>query len=361
MKGGSLSGKGKYGCVFQPQLKCKNKSKSKDLTKVGKITSLLDGKNEIQIGNYLKSIPNSSTYTIYAEGESCIPDKESNQSERDLNKCEIIDTIHLEDTMQLIMPWGGKPLSSVNLKPSSFPFFKVFEECLAIGAFCVLHDICHFDISIVNILVSQDYTPKLIDFGFSFLGSKLKKENIRNIWRHFDYEHDTETPEITLVLTSNKHIPADIAINELQLHKPAVQRLAILCGVSPSKWGQDLKQWSNSSNHFKNKEWYEIFKLYWPGFDSWSLGAVLLIILEIEMSFQSFIVSKEWIEKGDIVKEVLRGMCHANPLFRLDAAEALHLFTKGTHPLIRAGGDGSSKSDGSDWIEKKQKNRLALL
>jgi serine/threonine protein kinase len=360
MKGGSIRGEGRYGCVFQPRLKCKDKAmKSSDSQKVGKITQLIDAKNELMIGEYLKSIPNSSTYTVYVEHDSCIPDAASEQSDQDLNKCELIHSTNLKDTVQLTMPWGGYSLSRIDLKPTSFNFFKVFEQILAIGSFILLNDICHFDISVQNILVDSKQTPKLIDFGFSFRGSKLKKEHLKNIWRKYSYDHDVETPEITLVLSANKGVPVEHSINELERQKPAVQRLATLCGVSPSKWGQDLKAWSDSSIHLNKHEWYEIFKIYWPGFDSWSLGAVVLILLEIQLSFQSFITSSEWTERGELVKEVLRGMCNANPIQRLDAAEALHLFTKGSHPLFTSA--SSSSSAASLWISEKKKNRLALL
>lgn len=361
MKGGSIRGEGRYGCVFQPRLKCKNKAKkASDSHKVGKITQLIDAKNEIMIGEYLKSIPNSSTYTVYAEHDACIPDAASEQSDQDLKECDLIRSTKLEDTVQLTMPWGGYALSRIDLKPSSFQFFKVFEKILAIGTFVLVHDLCHFDISVQNILVDTQQIPKLIDFGFSFRGSKLKKEHLKNIWRKYSYDHDVETPEITLVLSANKGVPVEHSINELEKQKPAVQRLATLCGVSPSQWGQDLKAWSDSSIHFNKREWYEIFKLYWPGFDSWSLGAVLLILLEIQMSFQSFLNSKEWSEKGELVKEVLRGMCSANPVKRLDAAEALHMFTKGSHPLFVSPVSSSSSSAASLWVSEKQKNRLAL-
>jgi len=364
MKGGRLRGEGRYGCAFQPRLKCKDKAaKSTDADKVGKITQLIDAKNEIMIGEYLKSIPNSSLYTIYAEHDACIPDSKDMQNEQELNDCELIATTKLEDTVQLTMPWGGYPLNRIDLKPTSFKFFKVFEQTLAIGAFILLHDICHFDISVQNILIDlgQEQRPKLIDFGFSFRGSKLKSEHLKNIWRKYSYDHDTETPEITLVLSANKGVPVEYSISQLEKQKPAVQRLATLCGVSPSKWGQDLKEWTDMSLHFAKRDWFAIFALYWPGFDSWSLGAVLLIILEIQLSFQSFVNSKEWIEQGERVKEVLRGMCHANPLHRLDAAEALNLFTKGKHPLISAADGVSASSAGASWISEKLKNRLALL
>jgi hypothetical protein len=140
-------------------------------------------------------------------------------------------------------------------------------------------------------------------------------------------------------------------VRDLEKEKPAVQRLATLCNVNPVHWGGELYQWSLDSQSFQQHDWVSCWKVYWPGFDAWSIGAVLLEILEIEMASPAFIKSKSWIEKGSLVKNVLKGLCRAHPAFRIDAAEALSLLTDGKHPLI------SSGSAGSEWILDKQKTR----
>jgi hypothetical protein len=259
--------------------------------------------------------------------------------------------MQVEDTVQLVMPWGGYSLNRINLDPFVFDFFRFTEEILACGTFLLLNDICHFDIFENNILLDKYNTPKLIDFGFSFQASKLTINRISDRWRMIGVEYDTETPEVTLMLGVHKNLPVEKVIQGMEKQKPAVKNLEAFCDVNPVHWSGELYQWALDSQSFQHHDWLSCWKVYWPGFDAWSIGAVLLEILEIEMASPAFVKSKSWIEKGSLVKNVLKGLCRAHPAFRIDAAEALSLLTDGKHPLI------SSGSAGSEWIAEKQKTR----
>jgi hypothetical protein len=250
-----------------------------------------------------------------------------------------------------MMPWGGYPLSRINLDPFVFNYFKFVEEILACGTFLVLHDLCHFDIWGNNFLFDKYNKPRLIDFGFTFQASKLTIGDLSNRWRVLGVDHDTETPEVTLMLGAHSNISVERIIRGLEKDKPAVQNLAAFCDVNPVQWGGELYQWSLDSHSFQQHDWLSCWKVYWPGFDAWSIGAMLLGVLEIQMAIPEFVKSKMWTEKSELIKKVLRGLCRAHPAFRLDAAEALSLLTDGKHPLI------SSGSAGSDWISEKQKTR----
>ena len=119
MKGGRIRGQGTYGCVFQPKLKCKKKSKSQNVkndSMVGKITLPQDAENELAIANYLATIPDAKLYTLAPEPESCEPQARSRQTEPDLEVCQLLSDVPLEHTIQIEMPWGGYPLSRLNLQ-----------------------------------------------------------------------------------------------------------------------------------------------------------------------------------------------------------------------------------------------------
>lgn len=351
MIGGRILGQGTYGCVFQPTLKCRGKNSKKDANMVGKITSKTDARNELEISRILSKIPDSSKYTITVEVDACTPRARSRQTDTDVDRCEFSKDEPLEDTVQLLMPWGGYPLSRINLDPHVFDFFKFTEELLAIGAFLVLNDLCHFDIWGQNMLFDKQNHPKLIDFGFAFKASNLDISELSSRWRVMAVDHDTETPEVTLMLSSNDHISDESVIRGLEKEKPAVQRLSVFCDVDPKQWSDELRQWTKDSQSFQRRDWLRCWKTYWPGFDAWSMGAVLLNVLEIEMSIPGFTESNTWKTKGELIKKVLRGLCRSNPVYRLDAAEALNLLTSGEHPLI------SSESAGSEWIRGKKQHR----
>ena len=350
MIGGRIRGQGTYGCIFQPALECRGKKmKHLNSTMVGKITSKKDAKNELEIAEVLRKLPDSSNYVILTEAMKCVPKEK--QIDPDVSQCKITKEMEMDEMVQVIMPWGGYPLTRINLDPYVFDYFKFIEELLACGTFLVLNDLCHFDIFANNMLFDTYNKPKLIDFGFTFQPSKFTIKQLANRWRQLLASHDTETPEVTLMIGAHDNMSIEQIIRDLEKEKPAVQRLASLCNVNPVHWGGELYQWSLDSQSFQQHDWVSCWKVYWPGFDAWSIGAVLLEILEIEMSFPAFVKSKSWIEKGPLVKNVLKGLCRAHPAFRIDAAEALSLLTDGKHPLI------SSGSAGSDWILDKQKTR----
>jgi len=356
MWGGRILGKGTYGCIYQPILKCRKK-RGKDINNssennlVGKITSKYDAQNELAVAKILKKLPGSSNYTIISELETCTPRAKSRQDDKDIEQCDYLQDNKLEDSIQLLMPWGGYPLSHVNLDPHLFDYFRFCEEILACGAFLVTNNLCHFDIWGQNFLFDKQNKPRLIDFGFTFQPSNLTIDDLKNRWRIYTFDHDTETPEVTLMLGTHSNAPLHELIRGLEKEKPAVLRLAALCDVNPVNWSGDLFQWTKNSRSFQQHDWLSCWKFYWPGFDAWSIGAVLLQVLEIQMSIPSFVESTGWKMRSSKIKSVLRGLTHANPIYRLDAAEALHLLTDGSHPLI------SSGSAGSEWIEEKKRMR----
>lgn len=349
MKGGRLRGQGTYGCVFQPALLCKGIHPGDK--KVGKITAPIDAKNELEIAKYLSTIPAAVKYTIVAETQSCEPLDRNKQVDPDMKACLFSKGEDLQNMVQLIMPFGGIPLDRVNLNPRTFDIFRFAEELLEIGAFLVLHDVCHMDIWGQNFLFNRETKPKLIDFGFAFRPTKLKQTDLKSRWRVVATDHDTETPEVTLMLGKFKNIPSSELIFDMERQKPVVQRLAVFCDVLPSEWSAQLKKWSEESKSFQQKDWLSCWKLYWPGFDAWGFGALLLSVLEIQMSSPEFTRSAAWMARGTTMKTVLRGLCNGNPVHRLDAVEALNVLTNGSHPLFVSGGSGAS------WVDEKQRRR----
>ena len=352
MRGGRIKGQGTYGCVFQPALECRGKEKGKvNPGMVGKITSKSDAKNELDIARHLNKIPNVEKYVITVQGEPCVPRAKSRQTDKDVDQCKTSEKVPLETMVQLSMPWGGYPINHINLDPHVFDFIHFTRELLAIGSFILLNDVCHFDLSALNMLFDNKLNPRLIDFGFSFRPSKLTIEEVGSRWREIEFSHDTETPEVTLIIMTHDNFPIEHIIHGLQKEKPAVLRLASMCDVSPTEWSAELRQWAMESQSFQRHDWLQCWKLYWPGFDAWSIGAILLHILEIQMSIPGFKEMPSWKAHGPLVKSILKGLCRGHPAYRIDAAEALSLLTGGAHPLI------SSGSPGNDWIQTKKARR----
>jgi hypothetical protein len=348
--GGKLRGQGTYGCVFQPPLLCRGKG-SPGPNKVGKITMPADAANELEIAKILSTLKDAKRYTLPPEPESCTPRAKSKQKDRDIAACEFLDGASLTKTVQLTMPWGGLPLSRIDLDPAKFSFTRFLEETLAIGAFLTLNDLCHFDLWGNNFLLDAEKTPRVIDFGFTFQPSKLTAEGVRFRWRQYAPDHDTEAPEVAVMQAIDRGMSALDAVVSIQTQKPALRRLITLCDVDPEDWASDLLLWTKSSQSFQRGDWLTCWKLYWPGFDAWSLGAMLLEVYEIQV-LASGVKHGSVQQQDGLIREVLRGLCEGSPAKRLDAVEALSLLTSGSHPLVRFG------SDGGAWVDAKASQRV---
>jgi hypothetical protein len=348
--GGRIRGQGTYGCVFQPPLLCRGKSIA-DPNKVGKITMPEDARNELAIAKYLATLPDAKRYTLPPEAESCVPRAKSKQKERDLGACDFLQGAQLTQTIQLTMPWGGYPLSRIDLDPTKFSFTAFMENVLAIGAFLALNDLCHFDIWGNNFLLDKQMVPRLIDFGFTFRPSELDADAVKFRWRQYAPDHDTEAPEVALMQAIDKGISALDGVVQLQTQKPAMMRLMTLFDVDPEDWATELLLWTKNSKGFQQEDWLSCWKLYWPGFDAWSIGAMLLEVYEVQVMASG--VRHGSVEQTGSVKDVLRGLCRADPAQRLDAVEALSLLTSGSHALVGPG------SRGAAWVSAKsaQRNR----
>jgi|LauGreDrversion4_2_1035121.scaffolds.fasta_scaffold26479_3 hypothetical protein len=356
MKGGSIKGQGGYGCVFQPALLCKGSKNPTDPKKVGKITDYVDAKNEVAFGKYFSGIQDSSKYVIFAEATTCTPRSRRKQVEKDLELCKIADKEPLDTMVQIIMPFGGYSISRMNLDPSEFNFINTMEQILEIGTFLILNDVCHFDMNVQNILFDGNKKPRAIDFGFAFRPTEFTKKDMTLRWRVMAFDHDTESPEVTLMLAAHDNIGIEESLAGLKQQKPAVQNLASICHISPDAWAADLRNWTQTSQSFMSHDWESCWKTYWPGFDAWSIGAMLLTILDIQLRFSSFVESEAWKTKGDKIKKILIGLCRAHPAYRIDAAEALAYLTDGKHPLISNDGSGNI-SEGYAWIQEKKARR----
>jgi len=193
-----LIGRGSYGCIFKPNIECKNKSKKKKTKRISKIIIDEDTKSidhEYKINKMISRIPNYKNWTVIWE-DKCEPPKyeeifdtteiikclnEANRSVHDYNKY----------SQMLIGKYGGYPFKKycTNLiKKSTFTnhsefkkvFLKLFKllNNLFIGLIELQKiNIVHQDLSVNNILFKKN-NLYIIDYGLS-----CKFNNINFIYK----------------------------------------------------------------------------------------------------------------------------------------------------------------------------------
>jgi hypothetical protein len=192
----------------------------------------------------------------------------------------------------------------------------------------------------------------LIDFGMSFAADQINEETLKLRWKAFNPQYDAQPPEIDIItgMTSGE-LSFDESVKAYMKGKPAFRLAETLLGLRVAKQEADIREFCKSSRAFASKEWIQLWKLYWPTFDSWAIGVVLLNILRALLFKPTFAQSNFWKRKGALIKSILRRLLQANPRKRIDAIEALKLYDPE---------NAFFEKYGNSWVEKRASQRAAF-
>ena len=325
MEGGKLIGEGSYGCVFQPPLVCKKKQLPKST--VGKLTSEDDTRVELEAASILRKIKEHKDYFLIPEG-SCSPRIQEYQTDPDITKCTVTKGHDIRDFKQLSMPYGGVDIYRYSLiNKDHVPFFILMKHLLEAGSLMLLHGFVHHDISARNILVDKFGIARLIDFGQSFNANTISLASIRESWTVLDPEYPTEPPEITFLksLDEFNKYSFEEAVNKIMPQKKILNLIEKLLGTPVKEQINNLAKFFKSSIAFQQQDIVKFWKLYYTGFDSWSIAIVLLTYLNKMLVSYEFVESSEWKLKRILIVDILIKMLDTNPKERIDCVEALSM------------------------------------
>lgn len=207
-KGGNVIGRGGYGCVFYPALKCKNK-KTRVKNKISKLMKIKHVDSELdkikKFYKLFKNIDNFNDYFILNNVDSCDP-AELTDSDLDnfnqtcisllkigINKENINE--NLDKLSILNIPYGGISISKyIESNNLNFNHLNKMLLNLLVGGIFQMNKlgVYHNDIKDANILVGKDENCRIIDWGISVktTGSVIPK-NMKN--RPFQYNSPFST------------------------------------------------------------------------------------------------------------------------------------------------------------------------
>ncbi len=326
MRGGVEIGKGLYGCVFNPPLKCKpstKKSVYKQDTRippVSKITVKEDGLREINATEILQTIPNFESYFV-AVSASCEPEEPEKQSEN-ITECKIVKQKPYSKLILLTMPYSGLTLNQ--RRPFFLEHYMAFSKhLLEAGSYLLSKQLVHFDMHLNNILVLDK--PRLIDFGFLWSPNSLTYMNVSNQYRKYDPRLDQESADCTYWNGKLEKQDNATLIQDILKRKPIVQILQTALGVSYAQLEKEFESFTMSSAVVKNFDSLNYFKLYWSKFDAWSIGAIIATFFYYGLFDPAFKTAVYDVNKIKIIT-VCKGLLHFDPAYRLDAIEALNLW-----------------------------------
>tara|TARA_B100001093_G_C26789619_1_gene998382 strand:+ start:552 stop:1763 length:1212 start_codon:yes stop_codon:yes gene_type:complete len=178
-KAGRAVDSGGYGCLFIPQLECRNRKKStrKGVSKLGINYDLeSEWKQFIRIKKYLKKIPNYKKYFLIDNINKCIPAPLTTKDKENMSSCGNLlragineDNInqYLNKLIIINMPYGGINLHNIiNSGTINYITINSLMQELLLNAILPMNKlkIYHFDIKSLNILYKDNHL-RLIDYG----------------------------------------------------------------------------------------------------------------------------------------------------------------------------------------------------
>ena len=368
MEGGRLIGQGSYGCAFIPPLLCKGPKQTK-LGKVGKLTDEEEALHEIHIANRLRQVPLVRNYILLPEPESCEPAAKSQQKEKDMSQCDSITRsneykLEWKESRQLFLPYGGKsPLGNMimagSIHPKYFAFYPFMRHTLEAGSLLLNSGICHFDLHPNNFLQDKYGVVRLLDLGQAFDARRIDEEIVKKRWKMLMFGQEknapnpmvtnAEPPEITILNAVRHGYSLDDAIRHTLAGKEIFRDMERVLGISIDRASAQLKKFFETSKSVKQENAVNFYKLYWTGFDAWSIGAVLLNILKYQRTWVEF-QQGEWQQRQDMTLLALKALLNPNPRRRLDCIEALFIFDPNNFWIQRFG---------KSWLEKRSALREA--
>lgn len=321
MQGGSLLGKGSYGCVFRPPLLCKPKDQQKNpyriTGEISKISLKKDAIREAEMGKRIKEIGLWQNYFLPVI-DSC--DVAKRQNDEDIDDCDIVDEMPLNKLTLLSLTYGGESLVQVDLgRISDSSMYWSFGKHLLEGILLLtINGIVHRDLHRGNVLLDKYNVARIIDFGISVKYNDDVKRLEDELIHEYDPEYTQEPPEYNWWALKSAEGKVDNLLN----HKQSAINARTILGVTLKEQRDSATMFLNNSNSFKARDFPAFWNKYWSKYDAWSVGGILVAIMKQVLIGPN----GKTIERGANMKQmkiIIKKLLAINPHERYDAYHAL--------------------------------------
>jgi serine/threonine protein kinase len=252
------------------------------------------------------------------------------------------------------MPFGGKPLNLVPHQVGSIDFFPICKHLLEMGSVLLLQGVVHYDLHSLNVLCDSPSSVKLIDFGIAWIPENLSLANVSDLIRQFKPSAEQVAPEVSLLhgMDTMPTKSTEYLLARIEDEKLALQAVYKVLGIPVETQVASLRRFLHQSWSFQEKNWYSFYSLYWSKLDAWSIG-IIVLTLYIDFSLDpQFEKTSEYTTKHQSVLNSIKGLCETNPVYRLDALEALELFDPNS-PIL-------TMPKSKEWLKQKAEERQRL-
>jgi len=255
------------------------------------------------------------------------------------------------------MPYGGiniyRHFEKIGAK--TFPARMMITHFLEACALMALNGYVHYDLHMGNIVLEPTTSiPKLIDFGCSFSSHTITQSVLNERWKILgdSMSGSPEPPEVTVMTFMRKNYNYKNIIKEISQKKRPLKLVEQYFGLSRYAQLRDFNDFWKSSQVAQKNDWVGFFRMYWPAFDAWGAGVILIHIYMHALNVKELQHSNDWPLLSSQLKEILRGLLRMDPRKRMDCVEALAVISPESAVV--------SSLSGRAWLEQKETSRQAL-
>lgn len=320
--GGKLFDEGMYGCIFTPQLKCKNKTKKSDDIQeeislpLSKLILKDEAQHEYNISKVIHQIPLWRNYFVVSES-ICMPDPI--QKNKELYDCPVIEGHKLSEFRILDMSYGGTSLNIYKINLRTFNFMDNIIHLIEACAILNLFGIIHRDIHSGNIVIDSSEVFRIIDFNIALYAVDITSNKLQH---KYDYNLSQESPDSTLVNAIMLGFDGEKIIDSIIYKKSIVKKIRNILNISVQEQLQSLEHFYLNSKSAKAGDSAKWFSVYWRTIDSWAIGVIIINIISKLSLWQEFTPTLKKVSHK--LFPVLKRLCAVSPVDRIDCVQALN-------------------------------------
>jgi hypothetical protein len=348
MYGGNFIDEGTYGCTFIPPLLCAGENPRKihksEVSKISTDKQRLSEELKILL-RIRNNIPNAPAYfSIPITEKLCHADAYQPYNPRqELFKCDKTRPLTV-DSPQLWsyrMSYAGSKDNDQGLFNNNDALWQYGKHLLEGLTLIVVEGLVHGDLHSGNVLVDNNYLPRIIDFGLTLDAYNINQKQLESLYEPGKppdpnlLGYSQYPPEESLFRAINNKESSRQLINKFfntQQRQRLINTMIQVYGLTQQQLKQQMIDFTDHSISFKDNNYKLFWKNNWHKYDSYAAGFILLRKLNRLM-----IAGRDAMDFKHIVqmKEAIKGLCHLNPLKRLSPPEALAIWDSPQNPILQ--------------------------
>ncbi len=349
MLGGRFIDSGQYGCTFIPPLLCQGENPDRisrtDVSKIG-LDWRGDLSEELRILLRIRNnIPNAPAYfSVPTTDKLCHASKtQPFNPPFELLRCTHTRsyTVDSPNLWTFRMKFAGSKDNNQGLFSSPDAFWRFGKHLLEGLTLLMVEGLVHGDLHSNNILVDNNYIPRIIDFGFTLDAYNISQRQLNSLSEAEDKKDDPYLlnftqypPEQSLFRAADAGVDPSTLIDRFFRTPRRTRTLTPIMeiyGKTEASLKKEMLEFTQQSISFRQRDFKLFWKNNWHKYDSYAAGHILLQKL--------YHLMKSGLEGRDTkhieqIKKTILGLCNLNPLKRLSPAEALAIWDSPQNEIL---------------------------